>query len=348
MRGVGVRRVGQPRRQGQGGDQVPGRQAGQPPWRTGARRRQGDDQFRDGGDRLGHRPRQRVMPELLAGDHDIQQAGAEPAAALGHRQGGDAHPGELAPQRQAGPPGRPLAHCRAAPGASAAVSRSCTDTANCSCSADRPSLICAASSVRPHRRQPQQPLGDHRALDLVRARVDRPGQREQVAVQPAAVRRRPGRAARPGARAGPAPSRAAQRRARTRTPCPGSTPRPACRRRRACQRWRRCAAGRPARRSRRRPPGRAPRCRPGHRPAATAPTRRAAAALNRPGLRSDSPRSWLGGAHRDPPALAGSTDHVGIGHEHVVQEDLREPGLAAQLRGWAARSHRRRRRSNIR
>ena len=52
------------------------------------------------------------MPKLLAGDHQVGGAGAEPAVALRHRERGDAQPGELAPQRQArgavavGPPPR--------------------------------------------------------------------------------------------------------------------------------------------------------------------------------------------------------------------------------------------------
>jgi hypothetical protein len=98
---VGVRRIRQPRRQGEGGDQVPGGQAGQPP---GAQPLIGErgEQLRDRRGRLGHRPRHRVMPELLAGHHDVGQAGAEPAPALRHGERGDTEPGELAPQRQAG------------------------------------------------------------------------------------------------------------------------------------------------------------------------------------------------------------------------------------------------------
>jgi hypothetical protein len=98
---VGVRRPGQPRRQGEGGDQVPGGQAGQPPGAQALVGQRGD-QLRDRGGRLGHRPRHGVMPELLACDHDVQPAGAEPAGARRYRQRGDAKPRELAPQRQAG------------------------------------------------------------------------------------------------------------------------------------------------------------------------------------------------------------------------------------------------------
>ena len=47
------------------------------------------EQHRNGGDRLGHRAGHRVMPEFLAGDHDIGEAGAETTVALGHRQRGD-------------------------------------------------------------------------------------------------------------------------------------------------------------------------------------------------------------------------------------------------------------------
>ena len=38
-----------------------------------------------------------------------------------------------------------------------------------------------------------------------------------------------------------------------------------------------------------------------------------------------------GGAHRDPPAVAGRAEHVGVGHEDVVEEDLGEAGLAVEL-----------------
>ena len=59
------------------------------------------DQPRSRGHRLGHRPRQGMVPEFLTGDHDVQRAGAEPAPALRYRQRGDSGPGELAPHRQA-------------------------------------------------------------------------------------------------------------------------------------------------------------------------------------------------------------------------------------------------------
>ena len=37
-----------------------------------------------------------------------------------------------------------------------------------------------------------------------------------------------------------------------------------------------------------------------------------------------------GGAHRDSPAVAGRTDDVGVGHEHVVEEDLGEALVAVE------------------
>ena len=74
-------------------------------------------------------------------------------------------------------------------------------------------------------RQPEQALGHHVALDLVGPGVDRPGQREEVAVEPLARARRP-RAARPRGRAGRGRRCGWPRRSRTRRSCCSSPPGP--------------------------------------------------------------------------------------------------------------------------
>jgi len=106
---AGVHRPRQPRRHGRRGDQFPGGQPGEPrngPASNGeipsgrvpvgripggqvgglcASGKRGEEHG-NGGDRLGHRAGNGVMPEFLAGDRDVGDAGAETAVVLGHRQ----------------------------------------------------------------------------------------------------------------------------------------------------------------------------------------------------------------------------------------------------------------------
>ena len=116
---------------------------------------------------LRHRSRHRVMTEFRAGGHEVRRAGAEPAPLLRHGERGDPETGEPPPQRQpgspvaVGPPPRGRRHV------------------------GRGEHVVQGRGELAHLGQSQQPLGDHRALDLVRARVDRARQGEQVALEPA-------------------------------------------------------------------------------------------------------------------------------------------------------------------
>ena len=60
-------------------------------------------------------------------------------------------------------------------------------------------------------------------------------------------------------------------------------------------------------------------------------TSRSAAAQNRPGERSDSPRSLPAVLIATRQPSPGAAEHVGVRHEDVVEEDLGEAGLAVQL-----------------
>ena len=171
-------------------------------------------------------------------------------------------------------------------------------------------------------------LGDDVALDLVRAGVDRPGQRELPALRPRPVELGVGR------RAGRARSRAGRRRARTRRSSRGSTPAPAGRPSTVpVTVWSVCSRYASARIHARTTRSRSTRV-AGRRPVRG---RRAAsaAARNRPGERSVSPRSDDGGRHRDRPALAHLAEHDAtgdgvVGDEGVVEEHLGEALVAVE------------------
>ena len=175
---------------------------------------------------------------------------------------------------------------RSTSGGHSRASRSRTASRNASWSSVNAKRTCRPS-LGPW--QPEHALGDHVALDLVRARVDRSGQRELVALASSPTRR-----ARRRDRAARAPPRGAERRAPTRTPSSSSTRRPAARRRTSASR---CGSVcQPVRlgvdpRSHHRVAS----CGIGGvaRARARASTRRSAVAMNRPGLRSVSPRSAL-------------------------------------------------------
>ena len=317
MAGVGGER--QPRRHGQRGDQVPGGQPGQPlAAHAGIQRGQ---QYGHGRQRLGHRSGQRVVTEFLAGHHEVQRARAESAPLLRHRERGDAEPGQPPPQGQAGrqvavgPPPRGGRHV----GPAQQV-------------VQRPGELLPlgpAHRGRAHRgTQAEDPLGDQRALDLVGARVDRARQREQVVLQPAPVRS----VADLGVRTQQVKRRLVQRdvelgpehlaqagfgsqraaggqpfggRLRVQLVGAGADP----------------GVGHPV------PQGGIVRV-AGPPPQLGQPGGRRE---EPPGAAQRQPALVARGGHRDPPAVARRAHDVGVRDEHVVQEDLREPGPPAEL-----------------
>ncbi len=269
------------------------------------------------------------MTELLARGREVGRAGAEAAPLLRYGQRGGAKVGQPPPE---GEPGRQVAG-RPRAGGGGRVRRSQEVVQRRRPGGRGRTIKRRGRTVqgRGRPRQAQHPLGDDGALDLVGAGVDRPGQREQAALEPAF-------ASDLGPRAEQVerglverdvelrPEHLAHARLRPERPALGQP-----------------HSGRVGVQLIR--AGADPRVRD---PVGGGGVGRVAGLPpepDQPAGRRDEPSRAAqretafvaGRAHRDPPAVARRADDVRVGHEHVVEVDLGEPGLAAELADRADR-----------